>query len=185
MKYFTKELWAGFNTEDDAEFRRTDELWKRNHADYSWQLEELKPRLSKQTYRFFTTESLHDGRLLSFNVSDNLDFNIDEGKWFDRNSRKTGVSMQVLNFEQDILFLLRYTKVRRVLFDYPTDDPLFEIEKDFIGDWGYHELTAADENFLRHEVLFSSGTTILIEFKHFSYKRIHTKIRTGPYAASP
>jgi len=46
-----------------------------------------------------------------------------------------------------------------------------EREGDHIGDWGYDEVTAVDENYLRHEVLFSTGTTILIEFKHFSYER--------------
>ena len=175
MKYFTRELWAGFNTEDDDEFRRTNEAWGRNLAAYSRQLEELKPRLSKLTYRFFTSESLHDGRLLSFDISDNPGFDVDAGKRLDRNSRRTGVSMKVLNYEQDVLFTLRYTKIRRALFDYPTAEPLFELEKDLIGDWGYHELTAADDEYLKHEVLFSSGTMILIEFKHFSYKRLRLR----------
>jgi hypothetical protein len=175
MKFFTRELWAGFNTEDDAAFRRNDASWNRNLAAYRRHLEKLKPRLSKQIYRFVTKESLHDGRLISFNVSDNLDFDIDEEKRFDRNSRKTGVSMKVLNYEQDALFLMRYTKVKRVLFDYPTDNPLFEQEKDFIGDWGYDEFSEVDGDYLRHEVLFSSGTTILIKFKHFTYKRIRIR----------
>jgi hypothetical protein len=66
---------------------------------------------------------------------------------------------------------LKYGSVRKVVFDYPTDVPLFHHEGGHIGDWGYDEVTAADENYLRHEVLFSSGTTILIEFTQFSFER--------------
>jgi hypothetical protein len=41
-----------------------------------------------------------------------------------------------------------------------------------IDDWGYAELTSADKNYLRHEILFSSGAIILIEFRKFSHKRV-------------
>lgn len=175
MKYFTRELWAGFNTEDADEFRRTDETWRRNRDDYFRQLETLLPRLSKQARRFFTSEDLHDGRLLSFDVGDAPSFDFEAGERLDRNARKTGVSMRVLNYEQDALFVLRYAGLRRAMFDYPTGRPLFAKPGDAVGDWGYHELTAADDGHLRHEVLFSSGTTVLIEFKHFSYRRLRRR----------
>jgi hypothetical protein len=172
MKYFTKEIWAGYNTHDDSEFQKNMGMHEGNRREYFLQLEQLKPRLSKQTYRFFTTENLHDGRLLAFTASDDLSFNIDSSKRFDRNSRRTGVLMRVLNYEQDHLYTLKYTKVKRALFDFPTEDPLFDEEPDDISDWSFDELTAADEVYLRHEVLFSSGTTIAIEFKHFSYEKL-------------
>lgn len=175
MKYFTRELWLGFNTEDDDEFRRTDEAWRRNLDAYFGQLEELLPRLSKQARRFFTSENLHDGRLLSFDASDNPGFDFEAGARLDRNARKTAVTMRVLNYEQDTLFVLRHTKVRRAIFDYPTGEPLFAAAGDAIGDLGYDELTAADDGYLRHEILFSSGTTILTEFKHFSYRRLRRR----------
>ena len=81
------------------------------------------------------------------------------------------VEIKLLGAQLDVLYTLNYKGVKRVIFDYPTDAPLFYREGDHIGDWGYDEVTAVDENYLRHEVLFSTGTTILIEFKRFSYER--------------
>ena len=90
---------------------------------------------------------------------------------FDINVHKVTVEMRVLGSNLDVHYALRYETVRRVLFDYPSDEPLFHNEGRHIGDWGYDELAAIDDNWLRHEVLFASGTTILIEFKDFFYER--------------
>ena len=171
MKYFTKELWLGYNSRDDPTNRTAIEEGERNYREYMRQLEELQLRLSKNTQRFFTTENLHDGRLLAFTAGDGIDFNIHGSEKYDINARNTSVQMKVLGLNLDALYTLKYTNVKRIVFDYPTDEPLFHREGWHIGDWGYDELTAADENYLRHEVLFASGTTILIEFKDFSYEK--------------
>jgi len=81
------------------------------------------------------------------------------------------VEIKVLGSQLDVEYTLKYSKLRRVQFDYPSETPLFHEEGEHIGDWGYDELTAIDDNYLRHEVLFASGTTILIDFKDFSYER--------------
>lgn len=62
-------------------------------------------------------------------------------------------------------YLLRYENVRKIEFNYPSQAPLFYNPGWDIGDWGYDEVTAADKNFLRHDILFSSGATILLEFE--------------------
>jgi hypothetical protein len=66
---------------------------------------------------------------------------------------------------------LSYESVRRVLIHYPTEAPLFHGDGDGFGDWGYHELTDAGDGFLRHEVLFASGSVLLVEFKEFAIER--------------
>ena len=170
MRYFTKELWAGYNSSNAAERQRAFEQGEANARAYLSQLEGLRPRLSKQTYRFFTTENLHDGRLLEFITGDGIGHNVSAGN-FDINAHKTSAQMKVLGANLDALYILKYKKVRRVVFDYPTVEPLFHDEGRQIGDWGYDELTAADDNYLRHEVLFASGTSILVECKYFSYAR--------------
>jgi len=43
-----------------------------------------------------------------------------------------------------------------------------------IDDWLLDELTAADDKFLRHEVLFSSGTTLLVELMEVSIRNSKT-----------
>ena len=171
MKYFTRELWLGYNSRNDEVNKTAIEQGERNYHEYVRQLEKLRPRLSENTHRFLTTENLHDGRLLAFIAGDGIDFNINGSEKFDINARNTSVQIKVLGANLDMLFTLKYTEVRRVIFDYPTDQPLFHNEGCHIGDWGYDELTAADDKYLRHEVLFASGTTILIEFKDFSYEK--------------
>jgi len=55
------------------------------------------------------------------------------------------------------------TRPRRL--PYPSEDPLLFYSGDGFEDWGYHELSDAGDGFLRHEVLFSSGSVVLIEFR--------------------
>jgi len=171
MKYFTKELWLGYNSRSDAEMQSAFEQGEEARQEYARQLEQLQPRLSEKAYRFFSGESLHDGRLLNFRVGDSLNHNIHGSEKFDINAHQVSVEMSVLGANLDVFYILRYAQAKRVLFDYPSDQPLFQHEGGHIGDWGYDELTAVDDSFFRHEVLFASGTTILIEFKDFSYER--------------
>jgi hypothetical protein len=166
MKYKTRELWQGFNSNDNELRRHAAEQWEKNVREYQRQLEGLKPRLDEQTNRFFTTEDLHDGRLLAFTAGDDIDFSAG-GRKFDIHRHNPSVRLQVLGANLDSLYRLTYSKVSRVVFDYPTDNPLFHGIGRQIGDWGYDELTAVDEDYLRHEILFASGTTILIEFQEF------------------
>lgn len=170
MKYFTKELWLGYNSRSDAEMQHAFEQGEQNRQEYARQLEQLQPRLTEEAYRFFTSENLHDGRLLAFSAGDSLGHDVNADK-FNINAHETSVEMRVLGANLDVLYTLRYKNPRKVLFDYPSEQPLFHEEGRHIGDWGYDELTAADDHYLRHEVLFASGTTILIEFKVFSYER--------------
>jgi hypothetical protein len=172
MKYFTKEIWAAHQTTDYAETLRANEASDRSAREYRQQLEPLLPRLSKRDRFFFTGgEILHDGRLIEFIAGDEVGHDVHGPKKFNINAHHTSVLMKVLGCDLDVLYTLKYMKVKRVIFDYPTADPLFHKEGAHIGDWGYDELTDAGDGYLRHEVLFASGTTILIEFKHFSYKK--------------
>jgi hypothetical protein len=169
MKYFTKEIWAGINGRGELTRQQAFELSERNADEYIQQLEQLKGRLSEDTYYFFRRDSLHDGRLLSFSCGDGVDHIINESNPFDINSKNTAVQMRVIGAELNSLYTLKYGQIKRALFDYPSDSPLFYGEGWQIGDWGYDELTAVNDQYLRHEILFSSGTIILIEFKMFSY----------------
>lgn len=171
MKYFTKELWLGGNRRSEADRRRASEQWTTNLHEYQKQLKALQGRLTKRAYNFFTKVSLHDGRVIALTVGDAIHHDIQGTDKFDINVHNPGVEIKVLGCELDMQYTLRYRKVRRVLFDYPSEKPLFHREGGHIGDWGYDELTAADNKYLRHEVLFASGTTILIEFQQFSYER--------------
>lgn len=171
MKYFTKEVWLGYNNQGPLTPRAAVEMGKKNWREYVEQLEELRPRLSRQAFRFFQKENLHDARLLAFIAGDAPEHDVHGPKRFNINAHNPSVVMKVLSENLDVLYSLKYTKVRKVNFEFPSAEPLFHEEGNHIGDWGYDELTAADDQYLRHEVLFASGTIILVEFKHFAYKK--------------
>ncbi|MDO3410582.1 hypothetical protein QWJ34_12490 [Saccharibacillus sp. CPCC 101409] len=77
------------------------------------------------------------------------------------------MTIEVLSGEY--VYTLKFSKVSRFLTDSPSEASL--CGSGGFGDWGYAELTEADDQTLRYEVLFSSGTTLLIEFAGFSYGR--------------
>jgi hypothetical protein len=171
MKYFTKDLWLAWNNQGSIDPKKAIEIGNEAFDNYRHELERLKPRLGAQTYEFFTRESLHDGRVLSLIVGDGINHEVGGVKPFDINARQTAVRIQVFGSEMDVLYTLSYEGIRRVVFDFPSDEPLFYHEGDNIGDWGYDEISAPDAKYLRHEVLFSSGTSVVIEFKKFSYSK--------------
>jgi len=89
--------------------------------------------------------------------------------------------MQIIPQDRQSIYQLEYRYIRRVVLDHPGSKSLFIRYKDPpIDDWGYHELTSANKHYLRHEILFSSGTTILIEFRKFFYKRLLLSSKRQP-----
>ena len=43
-------------------------------------------------------------------------------------------------------------------------------------DWGYHELSGAENGFLRHEILFATGALLLFEFKNIAVSNVPREI---------
>ncbi|HMT06814.1 MAG TPA: hypothetical protein PKA82_02340 [Pyrinomonadaceae bacterium] len=169
MRIITKRHWRGWNSEDAKESE-----WARKSAHENWeiyrqQLETLRPRLSKKNFEFFK-KGLHDGRLISFSIGDglHLDLSTKEQMVTISDFLRTSVEIKVLNAEFNAIYDLKYGKVTKSVFDFPSDDPLWGKN---IDDWGYDELSEVNEKVLRHEVLFSSGASILIEFEKFSFQK--------------
>ena len=167
MEIITKRHWLGWNSDDEKEsawaLRSSDE----NLEAYAERLEKLRSELKERNYGFFK-KGLHDGRLISFSVGDGLHIDLDSVTPKITDFYKTSVLIKVLNAEFDFLYELKYANVSKCIFNFPSDEPLWGNN---IDDWGYDEISKLDERLLRHEILFSSGTTILIEFEKFSYKR--------------
>ncbi len=78
--------------------------------------------------------------------------------------------LEALNREENRLYEFRYRDVRRAVFDYPSAEPWYSRLSNPIDDWMSDELTAADHEYLKHEVLFTSGTTLLIECRRLSLR---------------
>ncbi len=180
MQYFTKEILLGWQGEN---WRKWDKLYEANLKTYLKHLAGLSTRMPPKYFKFFTQESLHDGKFVSVNIVNKPVFrSVILGRRRIDQSDPTTIEVRVTNGDSTRLFTLKYQGVRTAQFDFPSDSPLFHPEGG-IGTWGYDELTAADDLYLRHEAMFHSGAILLIEFRRFSYKktRITRQARpTGP-----
>jgi hypothetical protein len=168
MRIITKRHWRGWNSDDPKESDWATTSANENWTAYREQLESLRSRLSKKNFEFFK-KGLHDARLISFSVGDGLHLDLSGNNPVKINDfYRTSVEIKVLNAEFDAVYFLKYQKVSKSVFDFPSDEPLWG---NHIDDWGYDELSSVDDKVFRHEILFSSGTTVLIEFEKFSVSR--------------
>ena len=169
MRYFTKQLWI------DAQRpgKDTDEQWTKAFKSYQAQLKKLRGRVDADAFEFFTSANVHDGELMWFHVVDGsrpAPLGRASRRWRSSDAHPISVEVAVLDAPDTTVWTLKYQGVRRILLDFPSEEPLFHFEGRGFSDWGYHELTSAGKEFLRHEVLFSSGASILIEFKQATVK---------------
>src|ERR1700683_2416396 len=170
MKYFTPQLWIGFNSPRSKVAFAT---FNRRFRSYRKQLRKLLPKLNPKARGFFQNICLlHDSTLLRLEVGDRID-SIPHGlKRFGIDQRRTSVRLYALSRSGDFIHMLHYKEASRIDLNYPGKLVLFPVGAyPNFGDWGYDELTAEGENLLRHEILFASGSTIAIEFSDFAYFR--------------
>jgi hypothetical protein len=155
MKYFTRQLWEDDSDETGAASALQ---WEENLRAYYQQLQRLEGRLSTDAFTFFSTADVHDGRLRYFRLAD-------AGWGEESGDHPVTAELGVFDSTGEQSWSLTYASVRRIVVDYPSDDPLFYSSGEGFGDWGYHELTDAQDGFLRHEILFASGSVLLVEFR--------------------
>jgi hypothetical protein len=148
MKYFTKKLWEGAQADGGSSNAGR---WKKALRTYREQLEALRPRFPDQVFAFFDRADIHEGSL------HRLDIGADS---------PLRVELEIIDAYDRLAWTLRYTAIRRVLVDSDGADD----GADF-GDLGYHELTDCGGGFFRHEILFASGATLLVEFRDLEVRR--------------
>ena len=165
MKYFTAEIWAGWQG-NEATFKRACDKWDFNRARYQKSLGRLAPRLGKRNGSFFSNHSLHDGRLLLFAISD---WPAGKLEWR-RTPPQTRVHMAVLaGTKSALIYRLAYEGTREISLQ--TKNNLFALDFSRFGDWGYDELLPAGKFHFRHNILFQTGTEISITFRSFRFTR--------------
>ena len=163
MKYFTREIWAGWQG-DEKGFDKAMRDWKRNRSRYMLGLRKLAPGLGKGA-KFFTDHSLHDGSLISLTISD-----CDGRRSAHLTRYLTTVKMEVLQWnEKKIIFELSYTGIKEIKVTSKND--LFPLDVSLFGDWGYDEILPAGRGAFQHNILFQTGTEISITFENFKFRR--------------
>lgn len=158
MKYFRNDLWESINSLDLEESERAMEEWKTNAKIYWDQHNNLITRLDKTLVRFFNNNNFHDCKVNECKIT--------QGEI--RSSSPTSLNI-VVEYEQEE-WVFEYKKIINlsINFNKNSDDSHNGFEE-----WGYHELLPVDDNVLSHEILFSSGATILVHFfdKDITVKR--------------
>jgi hypothetical protein len=181
MKYFTPSMWLGLqgSSEQSGENHRR---WESAFKEYRQQLAALRGRLSGEAFSFFDEADIHDGELLSFRIVDGSRAALLTNRaspWETLLNYPVRVELAVLDARDELVWHLSYSVLRSVVVDYPGQETLFYQVGAGFGDWGYHELTDAGNGFLRHEILFASGSSLAIEFKGLAVERTHG-VTPGP-----
>ncbi len=169
MKYFTGDMWMGVNSSNKKVINKADLMWKRNIKAYSKQLDGLRKHLGKRNYDFFKNISLHDSCFISFKFNQRESESVQKILRSPFNFQKRIIEIITIEAEKNQIVKLIYKKVFSVFMDLPEKAPLFD-DSDYLGGWGYGELTLDKKGHLQHEILFSTGATIKIAFENFDFK---------------
>jgi hypothetical protein len=148
--------------------------WDRRLKLYRKSLNKILPELRPPARRFFRDALiLHDGTLTRMEVGDRIDDIGGRATGDLINLRRVDVRLFVLsNVVNQYCYALEYRKVERVELIFPGKLELFPCGMfPNFGDWGYDELTSPERKLFRHEILFASGATIVIDFRDFSFHR--------------
>lgn len=166
MQYFTKDLWE--SAQEPGKLHEYDSNWQTAYEKYLQQLAGLRDRIGIDAYSFFAEADLHDGIFVKLEL---------EGGSSETYSCPVSAKLIAMDASRNLEWRMSYGALRRVVIDYPSDTPLFYSPGEGFGDWGYHELTDAGDGFLRHEILFATGSGILFEFREFSATKEAVKKR--------
>jgi hypothetical protein len=168
-------MWLGFNSPRSKAVLGT---WDRRFKAYQTSLESILPRLNRGARRFFQNALvLHDGTLTRMEVGDRVNDADGKATRNTANRRQLVVRLFVLSDRVDQhCYTLEYKNIERIELNYPGKMKLFPSGMfSDLGDWGYDELTSVENELFRHEILFSSGATIIIDFRQVSVRRKRAK----------
>ncbi|WP_110930293.1 hypothetical protein [Paenibacillus bouchesdurhonensis] len=155
IQYFTDELWSKINNEDEEERNEANRKWDENEALYHQRFQKLKDKLPRQVFDLYNSRSFHDSNLIEVKINQ-----------LDTNTTRP-INVEITLTDGESCWRIIYKKIIKLQVDYSENDTLFRFQG--FGDWGYEEILDVNEDVLSHEILFSSGSKILI---HFSNKMI-------------
>jgi hypothetical protein len=160
MKYYTSKLWSMINSPSQKERDEADIQWEKNNKEYSAIFETVKARFSKNFLKIYLSNNgFHDFRIKNIIVN-HKEYGI-----------KNPVSIDLYLTDDDInTFKITYKNVKKFDVNYEEDEG-WTATRGF-DDWGYDEFLPIDEINLSHEILFASGSTILIHFKNIMITKI-------------
>lgn len=153
MKYFTKQMWKGLGNK--RKYLEYQKRWELAIEDYNEQFTKLQHRLSQSTYDFLKNNSFHDSRLMQLKLIDisNVNKSVDI-------QQPLNITLEILSGYTEDTYIIEYNNVVALNVKYSCKKQLFEQSINNLGTIGYNELTIKDNDYLEHEFLFSTGSTI-------------------------
>jgi hypothetical protein len=140
---------------------------------YLDQLKLIKPRLHNEAYMFFSTDSFHDSHIFSLKVKNK--FNPDVGN---EENDPTIIEVHLLH-SSGKKYLVKWVGVNKFLMDYDIQRNTYansnEIEFEGtrgLDDWMVDEVTSFDSEYLCHEIILASDTTIVIRCKNIEVVKL-------------
>ncbi len=170
MRYFTKKIWLGMSKKESAYW---DNKWKENINKYTEYINKISSRIPKRFYTMYKKEHLNGDNLIDLKIENK------GKKYFQKETNEIHLLIKKNELEITInllcpskfIYTLKYGKVKGYTLKYPSDNPVPFAEGDGIGSWGYDELELLKDGYLKHEIMFHSGTIIIIVFKIFGYTK--------------
>lgn len=163
MRYFTYELWSKVNSDSQKKRDEADFEWDKNDKAYSEIFESVKNRFSKKFLKIYlSNHGFHD-----FHIKNILITHKEYGF-------KNPISIDIYVTDSVNTFKITYKCIKKFSVNYKEDEDDWAYRRGF-DDWGYDEFLPIDEQTLSHEILFASGSTILVHFKKGNIFVIKTK----------
>lgn len=164
MKFFKPELWAKINSEIEQEREEAELEWDRNDKLYSESFKMIKKYLPENYLTVYKN---------NYGFHDCLLTNIEIIKKPDDFGGSISVYLKILKGSQN--WLVRYGHVTKFYYSFFAEDELSffpGINNNAWDEWGYDEFSCVEEQTLSHEILFSSGRTIMIYFRNISVENL-------------
>lgn len=164
MKYFTANLWNGFNSDIEEEYQRSRIEWEKNSKEYCDIFEKIKIRLPKYFLKVFMKEhGFHDYELRKYEI-----IHGDKGN-------KNPIRVNLVIDNGQFCWQISYKEVSKIQISYEEQaESIGKNKKYYRGfdDYGYNEILEVTDTVLSHEILFASDATILVHFKKVGIKRV-------------
>jgi hypothetical protein len=140
---------------------------------YLDQLKLLKQRLHNDVYMFFSTDSFHDSHIFYLKVKNK--FYPDVGE--DEND-PTIIEVHLLHSSGEE-YLVKWVGVNKFLMDYDikrntyadSNEIAFEGKRG-LDDWMVDEVTSYDSEYLCHEIILASDTSLMIRCKNIEMVKL-------------
>jgi hypothetical protein len=159
MRYFTPELFAALNSQDEGAVEQAEQRWDAAQREYQDYFKSIEKKLPKALVKLCKTAPLHDGRIerpsRPFRSSWATD---DQGEhsW-------VTLSIKQEHADFDLLYL---DPIEPLWLTHPVDSAAF-VDENVI--WLYDEVNWLEEGTYSHEILFSNGNVLHVKFRGFKY----------------